>query len=80
MSTLDEVREVIGDATGSTPDEQATPVGGGCINEAFRLGDYFIKLNLPQRIDLFAAERDGLNALAETGTGATFEIPVLWPA
>jgi len=45
-------------------------VGGGCINEAFCLegGDrrLFVKLNRADRLDIFAAEADGLEAIAAT--------------
>lgn len=46
-------------------------VGGGCIHRSFRLqvgGDaYFLKCNDAARQDLFAAEADGLQALADAG-------------
>ncbi|GJM29353.1 MAG: fructosamine kinase [Cyclobacteriaceae bacterium] len=44
------------------------PVGGGCINQCYRLqtteGDYFIKSNLPGYVDMFKKELRGLSALA----------------
>ncbi len=44
------------------------PVGGGCINESWLLEDgqrrYFIKLNSPDGLAMFEAERDGLQELA----------------
>jgi protein-ribulosamine 3-kinase len=47
------------------------PVGGGCINQAWRLdtsrGRFFLKLNAPGRAELFAAEWDGLATLREAG-------------
>ncbi len=50
--------------------KRADSVGGGCINSAYRLaGDqqnYFIKLNHAGRLDMFEAEADGLEALAES--------------
>ena len=48
---------------------KALPVAGGDINLAFRLdtnrGQYFVKLNTPEKIDLFRTERDGLLELAK---------------
>lgn len=48
--------------------KQVRTVGGGCINTAAVLEDgrerYFVKLNSPDRADMFAAEREGLQALA----------------
>ncbi len=47
-------------------------VGGGCINTAVRLVDgeraYFVKLNQASLLDMFEAESEGLQAMAETGT------------
>lgn len=50
-----------------------TPVGGGSINEAFRLEStdgsrYFLKLNDARHHPMFVAEAAGLQALAATGT------------
>ncbi len=43
------------------------PVGGGCINAAWRVStderDFFLKLNDPNHVDMFAAEADALAAL-----------------
>jgi len=40
-------------------------VGGGCINSAYALSDgkrrFFVKLNQASRLDMFAAEAEGLN-------------------
>ena len=49
----------------------ATSVGGGCINEAFRLKgtngeSYFLKLNNAQHHPMFVAEMAGLGAIAAT--------------
>ncbi|MBI5626988.1 MAG: fructosamine kinase family protein [Nitrosomonadales bacterium] len=49
----------------------ATPVGGGSINEAYRLegadgSRYFLKLNDAQHLPIFAAEAEGLNVIAAT--------------
>jgi protein-ribulosamine 3-kinase len=47
-------------------------VGGGCINSAAVLGDgeqrWFVKLNDAARLDMFEAERDGLEAMAATNS------------
>ena len=50
-----------------------TPVGGGSINEAYRLegtdgARYFLKLNDAKHLPMFIAEAAGLNALAATNT------------
>ena len=46
-------------------------VGGGCINQAFRLADahqaYFVKTNTAQRLAMFEAEADALQALGRCG-------------
>ena len=43
-------------------------IGGGCIHRAFRASDgsrsWFVKINDAKRADMFAAEADGLRALA----------------
>lgn len=48
---------------------EALPVSGGDINLAFHLdtnqGQYFVKLNTPDKVDLFRAERQGLMELAK---------------
>jgi protein-ribulosamine 3-kinase len=51
----------------------STPVGGGSINEAYRLegadgSRYFLKLNDAQHLPMFVAEAEGLNAIAATNT------------
>ena len=51
----------------------ATPVGGGSINQAYRLegtdgSRYFLKLNDARHLPMFAAEAQGLNAIAATNT------------
>ncbi|MBF0469933.1 MAG: fructosamine kinase family protein [Gammaproteobacteria bacterium] len=44
--------------------QQRQGVSGGCINSAFRLSDgaatYFVKLNQPERLEMFVAEAEGL--------------------
>lgn len=50
----------------------AKRVGGGSINEAYRVatdgGPVFLKLNSATNVDMFEAEADGLRALREAGT------------
>ena len=50
--------------------QRADVIGGGCINSAYQLigesQSYFIKLNQAERLDMFEAEADGLQALAAT--------------
>ncbi|MBI1887714.1 MAG: fructosamine kinase family protein [Nitrosomonadales bacterium] len=51
----------------------ATPVGGGCINRAYRLEEtdgsrYFVKLNDARHLPMFIAEAAGLEAIAATHT------------
>ena len=47
-------------------------LGGGCINTALRLTDgeqqWFVKTNSADRLDMFEAEAEGLEAMADTGT------------
>jgi fructosamine-3-kinase len=48
--------------------ESARSVGGGSINSGFRVSDttgltYFLKLNTPASLEMFDAEREGLQAL-----------------
>lgn len=56
-------------------------VGGGCINETVRVAgegrDFFVKLNAAAKADMFAAEAEGLRALAATRTVRVPE-PVCW--
>jgi fructosamine-3-kinase len=56
-------------------------VGGGSINSAYVVdGDaerYFVKLNSPSRVAMFAAEAEGLEALAASG-GLRVPAPVCW--
>ena len=51
----------------------ATPVGGGCINEAYRLEGrdgtcFFVKLNDARHMAMFGAEAEGLEAIAQSHT------------
>lgn len=51
--------------------QEKRPVGGGCINEAYRIeGDarvFFVKLNAAGSLSMFEAEMAGLQELASTG-------------
>jgi fructosamine-3-kinase len=69
------IAEAIGEATRRPfRATEVSPVGGGCIHQAVRLsgnhggsaGSFFAKANERARADLFAAEADGLAALAQT--------------
>jgi len=68
MTDLDVIRETITRETGQEPVGIPRAIGGGCINEAFRLGEYFIKSNTSARIDMFEMELLGLAALHDTAT------------
>jgi len=61
----------VSDVAGSFRIERATPVAGGCIHRCFILEGggrrYFAKTNDRSALDSFAAEADGLAALAEAG-------------
>jgi fructosamine-3-kinase len=61
----------VSDAAGSFRIERTTPVAGGCIHRCFIIegGDrkYFAKINDHSQLDSFAAEADGLSALAAAG-------------
>jgi fructosamine-3-kinase len=64
-----QIAAAIADASGHFALERATPIGGGDINDAWRFeGDgarWFVKTNTAARLDMFAAERDALDALAQ---------------
>jgi protein-ribulosamine 3-kinase len=69
----DAIEAAISDALGRRFENASrSPVGGGCINEAWRLesGDdsVFLKLNSADRLSMFEAERLGLDEIAETRT------------
>jgi len=73
MNLWQHIAAEIGKHTG-TRFEPRTPsnVGGGCINQAAKLSDgcqhWFIKVNDAELLDMFEAEAEGLNAMAETQT------------
>ncbi len=73
MDLWQAIAETITEATGkpfTVRDHQE--VGGGCINRACRVSDgkraYFVKLNQSARLDMFAAEAAGLEAILRTNT------------
>lgn len=55
-------------AAGIRPGARPSPVGGGCIHRAYRLGPLFVKTNDASFAPMFEAEADGLRALAATRT------------
>ena len=61
--------------------EEYHPVGGGCINRAFRVSDhnrrYFIKLNDAAKAEMFVAEAEALMAMQATAT-VRVPAPVCW--
>jgi len=73
MNLWQHIAAQISDINGS-PFEPHPPslVGGGCINQALKLSDgclhWFVKINDADRIDMFEAEAEGLNAMADTQT------------
>src|SRR5210317_2243953 len=82
MSLWNSIAAGIADATGNVAQlRQRGPVGGGCINQAQRIeyGDatYFVKLNTADRLDMFAAEAEGLNELRRCDALRIPE-PVCW--
>jgi protein-ribulosamine 3-kinase len=68
----------VSDVAGSFRIERTTPVAGGCIHRCFVLEGggrrYFAKTNDRSALDSFAAEADGLAALA--AAGARVPVPV----
>jgi fructosamine-3-kinase len=58
----------VSDAAGSFRIERTTPAAGGCIHRCFMIEGggrkYFAKINDRSQLDSFAAEADGLSALA----------------
>jgi len=70
MSLWENIAADIAAATGQQSDlRQQGAVGGGCINQAQRVRfggtDYFVKYNSASKVDMFAAEADGLNELRQ---------------
>jgi protein-ribulosamine 3-kinase len=52
--------------------KRRTVVGGGCINTAYRIDagadSYFVKVNSADKLDMFTAEAEGLEAIARSGS------------
>ncbi len=72
MSCWQEIAQRISETSGQAFDPRPpSGLGGGCINDAFRLGDgrqdWFVKTNDAARLDMFEAEAEGLNSLAAAG-------------
>jgi len=62
--------------------DQVRSVGGGCINQGYRLtttqgATYFLKTNSPTQTEMFAAEAAALQAFQATGTIAV-PTPICW--
>jgi protein-ribulosamine 3-kinase len=73
MDPWQEIEAAIGKATGvpfAIASRSAT--GGGCINECYVIRGheraYFVKLNTPERAEMFSAEAAGLQEIAHTKT------------
>lgn len=68
---INDIAAAIGHATGTAfvPSRQAS-LGGGCINQAFRLSDakrsFFVKTNDATRLPMFEAEAAGLEEILAT--------------
>jgi len=64
-----QIHQVTGHAFDSP---QTRSVGGGCINQGYRLSDgshtYFVKLNQANQVEMFAAEAAGLKEISQSGT------------
>jgi len=73
VSLLQDVQETLQARTGAPQTiVSAAPVAGGCINPAAKLeaqdgGHYFLKWNLASSPEMFGAESDGLEHLADAG-------------
>lgn len=74
MINWNSIAAAIGQATHTRFElARATPLSGGCINQAWRIENrnglhYFVKLNDARNLNMFAAERASLDALAATRT------------
>ncbi len=72
MTLWNGIEQRIAAATGSAfTGAEPAPVGGGCINRAYRLEGggrrFFVKLNDADRLEMFEAEAAGLAELAAAG-------------
>ncbi|RZU99626.1 fructosamine kinase family protein [Spiribacter vilamensis] len=77
-----DIEQGIANALGSTPVAlQWTPIGGGDINAAYRLeggaAAWFVKLNRVDRLAMFEAEAEGLQAMA-AADGPRVPSPLTW--
>ncbi|MFN2308698.1 MAG: fructosamine kinase family protein [Gammaproteobacteria bacterium] len=81
MQPWPRIREHLRAETGVRLSDAREAVAGGCINEAVRVRgegrDFFVKLNAADLADMFAAEAEGLRAIAETHT-VRVPAPVCW--
>ena len=73
MSLWSDIERSIADAAGAPfRIDTRGPVGGGCINSAYRVAGpgsiYFVKTNAPHAADMFAAEAAGLAEIARAHT------------
>src|SRR5262245_48070895 len=73
MEPWQDVERSIREAAGASFSlESRSAVSGGCINECFRVRGsghtYFVKLNNPEKVEMFAAEAAGLREIARTKT------------
>lgn len=68
MRDLNAICDAIEEATGTRPTGSPRPVGGGCINDAWELGDYFVKLNSLSLSEMFATEQLGLLELMQASS------------
>lgn len=77
MTEWDDIAAAVAAATGQPfAMRSSEPVGGGCINQAYRLrgdgSDYFVKLNAADSLAMFEAEAEGL---AEMVDAAAIRVP-----
>jgi len=82
MSLWDDIQADISRCTGQAVQLSApAAVGGGCINQTYRLGssagDLFVKLNDASGLDMFEAEAEGLRELGQA-PGLRVPQPVCW--
>jgi protein-ribulosamine 3-kinase len=73
MDPWQEIEAAIGKATGAPfAIESRSAAGGGCVNEAYTIRGrgraYFVKINAPDKSEMFSAEAAGLHEIARTKT------------
>ena len=71
MAPWKEIEQAISEATNDRfKITSQSSIGGGCINSAYRVSDdkrdYFVKINSADHGEMFAAEADGLNEIANS--------------